>query len=334
MFNWSQFINYLSANDINVPTVAVWGLGNHAKNRILPTLAALDEVRLLGVCSRSADTVIEMANQWDCYGWYSSEEMLSHPDLDVVYIASPIALHYSMASQALKAGKHVWCEKPLTCDSRDTKALVSLAEKHGKVLNESFMYLYHPQFKKVKKFVDESKDIKSVVCRFGLPDIAAPGFRNDPKLCGGAFWDVASYNISALLALFPDQQVELLFSELIQKKGSPVDNEGRAILRFSNGVTAYLEWAIGVAYKNEIDLWSIDGSMFTDKIFSKPVGYKPTFYLRDLNGNIHLEEEEECDQFMEMFRYFADMMGDDVRIMAERQSILRRAELMCDIVNF
>ena len=82
--------------------------------------------------------------------------MLTHPALDVVYVSTPIGLHFSMAEKALKAGKEVWCEKPLTCDFRETQALVALAEDNGKVLTESFMYLHHPQFKRVKQFVDES----------------------------------------------------------------------------------------------------------------------------------------------------------------------------------
>ena len=63
-------------------------------------------------------------------------------------------------------------------------------------------------------------------------------------------------------------------------------------MRFSCGVIAYLEWAVGVAYKNEIDLWCADGSLFTDKIFSKPAGYRPSYSLRDLNGNTYAEEGE------------------------------------------
>ena len=319
---------------MNILNVAVWGLGNHAKNRILPTLVAMDEVRLLGVCSRSGDTVAKVAEQWGCYGWRVPEEMLNHSELDVIYISTPIGLHFSMAEQALKAGKHVWCEKPLTCDYRETQTLVALAEKWGSVLTESFMYLHHPQFKRVRRFLDESREVNSIICRFGIPDLKAPGFRNDPKLCGGALWDVASYTTSALLALFPDQQVEVLFSEVVQSDRAPVDSEGRAVLRFSGGAKAYLEWAIGVAYKNEIDLWSAEGSLFTDKIFSKPAGYQSNFYLRDMNGNIHIEEQNECDQFTEMFRYFVEMNGDEEKIASERQAILRRAKLLNDIINF
>jgi len=314
--------------------VAVWGLGNHAKNRILPTLATIDEAELLGVCSRSDGTVAETAEQFGCYGWSDPEVMLNHPELDVVYIATPIGLHFSMAEQVLKAGKHVWCEKPLTCNYRETQALVSLAKKSSKVLTESFMYLHHSQFKRVKQFIDENREIKSIICRFGIPDLAVPGFRNKPELCGGALWDVASYTTSALLALFPGQQVEVLFSEVVKNEKSPVDSEGRAVLRFTGGVTTYLEWAIGVAYKNEIDLWSVEGSLFTDKIFSKPAGYQPNYYLRNLNGNMCIEQGEVCEQFTEMFHYFIEMMDDEVMIAVEREAILRRAKLLDDIVSF
>ena len=314
--------------------VAVWGLGNHAKNRILPTLFAIDEIKLLGVCSRNDSVVAEIAEQWGCHGWCTPEEMLNYPNLDIVYIATPIGLHFSMAEQALKAGKHVWCEKPLTCDYRETQTLVALAEENSKVLTESFMYLHHPQFKRVKQFVDESREVNSIICRFGIPDLAVPGFRNDPKLCGGALWDVASYTTSALLALLPEQQVKVLFSEVIQNESSPVDSEGRTILRFSGGLTAYLEWAIGVSYKNEIDLWSTDGSLFTNKIFSKPAGYQPNYYLRDPNGNTHIEQGEECEQFTEMFLHFVEMMDNEDKVEVEREAILRRAKLLNEIVTF
>ncbi len=319
---------------MSIYTVAVWGLGNHAKKRILPILAAMDVVELLGVCSRNKDTVAALAEKLNCYGWYTPEEMLDCSELDVVYIASPIGLHFKMAVKALNAGKHVWCEKPLTCDVRETQTLVALAKKNCKVLTESFMYLHHPQFQRVKQFVDESKGINSIICRFGIPDLAAPGFRDDPEMCGGALWDVASYTTSALLALFPDQQVEVLFAEVVQNDNASVDSNGRAFLRFSGGVTAYLEWAIGVAYKNEIDLWSAEGTLFTDKIFSKPAGYQPSYSLRDLNGNMVTEEGEVCEQFTEMFHHFVDMMVDEEKVSLERGAILRRAKLLNDILNF
>ena len=314
--------------------VAVWGLGNHAQNRILPALSAIDEIKLIGVCSRNGEVVETCAEQWDCYGWNDPERMLNSTEVDVVYIATPIGVHFSLAKQAIEAGKHVWCEKPLTCRYIDTQTLVSLAEERGKVLTESFMYLYHSQFHRVKKFVDDSKGVYSVICRFGIPALDRPGFRNSSELCGGALWDVATYTVSALLPLFPNQQVKVIFSEMLTKKGLQVDNEGRAVLRFSQGPTAYLEWGVGVGYKNEIDLWTKDGSFFTDKIFSKPKDYRPQYQIRDLNGNESLENGEQSEQFIDMFHHFLRIMNDKKQALTERENILKRAKLMDDIVNF
>ena len=319
---------------MTILNIAVWGLGNHAKNRILPLLSTMDKIKMVGVCSRDGEMVKICAEQWSCYGWNDPLQMLNSNEVDVVYIATPIGTHFSLARQAIEAGKHVWCEKPLTCSYSDTQALVLLAEEKGKILTESFMYLFHPQFQRVKKFVGDSKRIYSVICRFGIPNLDKPGFRNNPKLCGGALWDVATYTTSALLSLFPDQQLEVIFAEVLTKDSSQVDSEGRVVLRFSQGATAYLEWGVGVAYKNEIDLWAEDGSFFTDKIFSKPKGYQPQYRIRDLYGNESVENGEQSEQFMEMFHNFARIMSDKEEAIAEKKSILQRAKLMNDIVNF
>jgi|APSaa5957512535_1039671.scaffolds.fasta_scaffold37518_2 dTDP-3,4-didehydro-2,6-dideoxy-alpha-D-glucose 3-reductase len=313
--------------------VAVWGLGKHAQNRILPALSAMDKIKLVGVCSRNSEVVDECAKLFNCYGWNNPKQMLNSTEVDIVYIATPIGVHFSLAKQSIEAGKHVWCEKPLTCSYTDTQTLVSLAKRKGQVLIESFMYLYHPQFQRVKRFVDDSKKIHSVICRFGIPTLENPGFRNNPKLCGGALWDVATYTTSALLSLFPNQQIKVLFSEII-KEGLQVDSGGRAVLRFSQGVTAYLEWGTGVAYKNEIDLWGVDGSFFTDKIFSKPRGYQPQYKIRDLNGNESINDGKQSEQFMDMFCNFIEIMGSEQKITIERKIILQRAELMNEIINF
>jgi predicted dehydrogenase len=319
---------------MTILNIAVWGLGSHAKNRILPLLSTMDKIKMVGVCSRDGEMVKICAEQWSCYGWNDPLQMLNSNEVDVVYIATPIGTHFSLARQAIEAGKHVWCEKPLTCSYSDTQTLVLLAEEKGKILTESFMYLFHPQFQRVKKFVGDSKRIYSVICRFGIPNLDKPGFRNNPKLCGGALWDVATYTTSALLSLFPDQQVEVIFAEVLTKDSSQVDSEGRVVLRFSQGVTAYLEWGVGVAYKNEIDLWAEDGSFFTDKIFSKPKEYQPQYRIRDLHGNENVENGEQSEQFMEMFHNFARIMSDKEKAIAEKKSILQRAKLMNDIVNF
>ena len=271
-----------------------------------------------------------------CHGWVDSSEMLSNSSIDVIYISTPIGVHFNQAIQVLKAGKHVWCEKPLTCDYENTIELVKLAKENRKMITEAFMFLYHPQFNKVQNFVKDKKTghIFSVVCRFGIPKIKNPGFRIDPTLGGGALWDVASYTVAAVLALYSDLQVKVLFSEVCKKENSPVDSEGRAVLRFSNGSSAYLEWGIEVGYKNEIELWSDKGSFYTDKIFSKPENYQPIYLTRDINGNESLDNGNISEQFKEMFYNFYNMFDSSELIKEEYVNILKRARVMDEIVRF
>jgi dTDP-3,4-didehydro-2,6-dideoxy-alpha-D-glucose 3-reductase len=315
--------------------VAIWGLGDHALNRIIPAFSSINEYSIIGVCSRTKSKVKKYSSVLNCEGWTEPTSMLADEKVKVVYICSPIGVHAKHVKKVLKAGKHAWCEKPLSCNIRDSKELIALAKKKHKMLAEAFMYLYHPQFSQVKNFVDSNNGrVKSIVCRFGIPSLEKPGFRDNPSLCGGAFWDVAAYPVSALLGLLPDQDVEILFAEIKNHNNSQVDTEGIALLRFSEGTIAFLEWGVGFAYKNEIDLWTEEESFFTNKIFSKPVDYQPVFRIQDKYGNETLQKGEKSEQFLDMFYNFYEKINSSSLSSEEYNHILKRAEVMDSIFNY
>ena len=136
-----------------------------------------------------------------------------------------------------------------------------------------------------------------------------------------------------MLELFPEKKLEVVFAEVCKKENFPVDIEGRALLSCSNGVKAYLDWGIGLGYRNEIDLWAENGSFFTDKVFSKPKDYRPVYRLRDKNGNESLEYGEQAEQFVEMFRSFCCMLDNAKLTADERDRILQRAKVMDEVVQ-
>jgi dTDP-3,4-didehydro-2,6-dideoxy-alpha-D-glucose 3-reductase len=312
------------------PRIAVWGLGKHALNNIVPVLFGMEELSLYGVCSRTERIVSECSKQWNCHGWVDPIDMLTDPGVDIIYLATPIGLHAVQGRQVLESGKHLWCEKPFTCDLADTKMLIKLAEEKELIVTEGFMYLDHPQFARISSFVHKKEmgDIKTITCRFGLPVLENPGFRNVKSLGGGAFWDVGSYTVSAVLALFPDQNIQVLYAERLGEESSSVDNNGRVILRFSNHTTVFLEWHVGCGYRNEIDIWAERGSLFTDKIFSKPADYIPVFRLRNLNGMESVFSVSAKNNFIEMFRRFCRILKNTDMADKEKQDILRRAETL------
>jgi predicted dehydrogenase len=134
-----------------------WGLLSTARiNRsLIPPLRASGRNTLVAVASRDAARGRAHAQEWDIKGVFDSyEAMLASPDVDVIYNPLPNSLHAEWTIKALRAGKHVLCEKPLTTRVEDVDAIAAAARETGKVVAEAFMYRHHPQTLKVKELID------------------------------------------------------------------------------------------------------------------------------------------------------------------------------------
>ena len=256
--------------------------------------------------------------------------MLLDRNVDIVYVATPSGLHAAHGERVLDASKHFWCEKPLTCQLRNTLDLLELSRKHGLSICEGFMYLHHPQFRQLAKYVAGGRlgSIKFIGCRFGIPRLEHPGFRSDAALGGGALFDVGCYPISALQALFSEQQPDLRYASVVMRDGSAVDTDGHAIFALRNGAVASLEWGTNRAYRNEIDVWGQEGSVFSDKIFSKSADHVPVFHFRDSDGVESVEYGEASDHFSSMLQCFRGLIDDLPAAEAERRRIADRAEML------
>ncbi len=312
--------------------VAVWGLGLHAIKNILPALVESPGTNLAGVCSRNTETVAQVAEEFGCAGWTDPSAMLSEGSVNAVFLSTPIGLHFPEGQQVLAAGKHLWCEKPLGASLVEAETLVRESESRGLTIAEAFMFLYHPQFARVRDVVEQQKlgALQSVDCRFGIPSLARPGFRDDPALGGGAFLDVGCYPIAAMISLFTEDP-DVTSARIDTAEGSPVETSGEALLRYSNGVSATLNWGVGRSYRNEIDLWGTKGSVSTEKIFSKGSDYMPRFRHRDLEGGERWEELPAANHFVKMFEYFSSLGGEGAA--KERKRIIRCASLAGRIRN-
>lgn len=313
--------------------VAVWGLGRHAVDNVLPALSATPGLELHGVCSRNAEMVSRCSSDWNCRGWTDPEGMLSGGDVDVVYVATPTGLHAEHGTLVLDAGKHLWCEKPLTATRQSTVDLLERSRLRQRSVCEGFMYLYHPQFRQLLQFLADEKlgAIRSITCRFGLPALERPGFRFLPELGGGALLDVGCYPVSVLHALFPEATHTLALSRVFARGGAAVDTDGYAVFELSSGVVANLEWRFAAAYRNEVEIWGDGGSLFVDRIFSKRPDYVPVFRFRNGQGAESTTLGEPADHFVCMLRGFRAIACDALESEAERRRIAWRAEVLDQI---
>lgn len=310
--------------------LVVWGLGRHAVDKILPAVAATDGLELYGVCSRDAATVADCSRQWECKGWTTPDSMLGDSRVDVVYVATPIGLHAEHGRAVLAARKHFWSEKPFTARLGDTLDLIERSRRLGLSVCEAHMYLHHPQFSRLVTYLSNDRigTILSVSSKFGIPRLNDPGFRADPQLGGGAFLDVGSYPISAVTALFPDEPMAIKYSAVSARNGALVDTEGQCVLEISGRTTVTLEWRTDAAYRNEIEVWGTDGSVFTEMIFSKAATYRPAFRLRDRRGSETIEYDEAANHFERMLEVFRGVLDHGDAMERERQVVAQRAVLM------
>ena len=106
--------------------------------------------------------------------------MIGDPQLDAVYLSTPIGLHAAHGRKVLGAHKHLWCEKPLAVDSEEATMLIELSRQRGVTLGEGFMYLYHHQFLYLREVLQSPRIgcLQSIWCRFGIPPLEHPRIPN------------------------------------------------------------------------------------------------------------------------------------------------------------
>jgi xylose dehydrogenase (NAD/NADP) len=147
-------------------TVRIGILSTAAINdELLPGFAAVAEAELVAVASRSRAKAEDYARSRGipcAFGSY--EDMLADADVDAVYISLPNGLHREWVDRALRAEKHVLCEKPLTAHADEARELFDLAKARGRVLMEAFMYRHHPIAVKVSELVGSGAVGASSLC--------------------------------------------------------------------------------------------------------------------------------------------------------------------------
>ena len=168
------------------------------------------------------------------------EHLVEDPEIDAVYNALPNGLHLRWTLAALKAGKHVLCEKPLTANAAEAEVLAAAAESSGLVLMEAFHYRYHPLIKRMVSAVHAGeigtpRHIEASL-RFLVDD--SSDVRFDFDLAGGALMDAGCYSVHIVRSLAgKEPEVVAARAELASPE---VDATISADLRFPNGLTAHV----------------------------------------------------------------------------------------------
>ena len=309
--------------------VGLWGLGAHARRNLIPAFAASTRVQLVALHTRNPQVLNDIGDETGANPYGDPEALLTAPEVDVVYIATPTGLHSSAALKVLEAGKHVWCEKPLTDSLERTETVVSAAIGSGLVALESDMFLHHPQFARLREVVGSGRLglIRSAVGRFGFPHRDSADFRYSEMMGGGAALDAGFYPLTAALALL-GRELTVRGAVLESDPGFDVDTGGSALLT-TDAQAAFLDWGFGRSYRSEIEVWCEDGTVYVDRAYAKPADLETEVVIRHQSGEVEVLPIGAANHFALMLDEFAAVTSGDTQYVPDR--ILTRARLMAAI---
>jgi predicted dehydrogenase len=248
-----------------------WGLLSTARiNRaLIPVIKASTRNRLAAVASRNQESAAAYAKEWGigrAHGSY--EALLDDPEVQVIYNPLPNSMHAEWTIRALRAGKHVLCEKPLAISVEEADAINAAARETGKIAAEALMYRHHPQTRKVKELVDSGGlgTVQVIKGAFTFSLQRKGDVRLIPELGGGGIWDVGSYPISYARLIAGVEPEEVFGWQVLSESGVDVIFTGQ--MRFPSGIVAQFDCGFRSPERKYIEIIGSEGSLYVPQPFS------------------------------------------------------------------
>lgn len=262
----------LEIDELMSGKVLNWGLLSTARiNRaLIPAIRSSKRNRLRAVASRSQSGADAYAREWKIERALGSyEALLADPEIDIVYNSLPNHLHAEWSIKALRAGKHVLCEKPLGLSVEEVDDMAGAAHESGKVLAEAFMYRHHPQTLKVQEIVAGGQlgTLQLIRGAFTYTLRRERDIRARKETGGGSIWDVGCYPISYARMLTGTEPVGLTGWQVTGPGGADLRFVGQ--MRFLDDVFCQFDSSFISPSRSFMEIVGNDG------VLEIPVPFKP-----------------------------------------------------------
>ncbi len=230
--------------------VAILGLGGYAKGQIAPALQLTEHCQLRGLITGSPDKLPEWQSKYGigdehCYTYDTMDEIAQDDTIDVVYVITPTATHKEFSVRAARAGKHVWCEKPMAMTVAECQEIIDACAAAGKQLTIGYRMLHEPN---TQQFIQVAKDRTYGAITAAHSDAGYGGgvggppadyWRGQRHMGGGALYDMGVYSVNGLryaTQLIPEAVVRA--NQDRQSRANGVDLTTEYVLRFPGGFEA------------------------------------------------------------------------------------------------
>lgn len=248
----------------------ILGTGNIAGS-MAAALRLVRGAKLRAVASRTQGSADAFAARWNvpaAYADYAS--MLADPDVQIIYVATPNAFHKQNILDALTAGKHVLCEKPLTLSAEDSEHCAAAAKAAGLFLMEAMWTAFFPGMQRAVELVQSGaigtpRHLTANFVSYRDPEQFPNLF--DPSLGGGATLDLGIYPVAAAQLLAGP--VAGAAAQVV-RGATGVDEMVALSARHENGVISQLSFGFRVKMPIAVTVVGSDGSLILPQDFHKP----------------------------------------------------------------
>jgi len=270
--------------------IGVIGCADIAWRRVLPALRAEPLTEVTAIASRTRDRALRFTDAFGGEPVAGYAPLLERDDIDAVYVPLPAMLHAEWVERALRAGKHVLAEKPLTADRKQSERLFELASRRGLLLMENFMFLHHPQHRSVAAMLADGVigELRSFASDFTIPPKPQGDIRYQADVGGGALLDIGVCPLRAAV-LFLGTDLDVAGAVLRHERDRDVVVGGSALLTTGSGVSAQLTFGMEHSYTNRYEFRGSTGRLWLNRVFTPAATYEPV---------VHVERQGHSEQFV------------------------------------
>ena len=293
---------------------AVVGLGKFALNQILPSFGEGRSSKLVALVSGNRQKAEQVASRYgvesrNLYDYDTFDRIADNPEVDVVYIILPNALHAEYTVRAFKAGKHVFCEKPMAVTAEECETMIRAGREAGRKLMVAYRAQFEPHNVEAIRRVREGEigPLHLVTSDHGRmldPKDPADQWRMVKSLAGGgSLYDIGIYSLQAARYLTGEEPVEV-FGQIANTKDDPRfrEIEDRVVfqLRFPSGAVANLSSSYSTSSVKRIQAFGEKGSLILDPA-TEYEGNKLTLQTEKGRQEVKVKEQSQFSAEMDHF---------------------------------
>lgn len=249
----------------------ILGCAGIAERAFIPAVRQSRDGVLAAIASRDEARAADWTRR---FGFLRShrtyQELVDDPAVDAVYNPLPNDLHAEWSIRALRAGKHVLCEKPLALNAPEARAMIQAADMNGVLLMEGFMYKFHPQIGKTLELIRAGTigDPRSVHSSFTFRfERDGSNYRWFPAHGGGALYDVGCYTTSIARLVLGAEPVSAFAAARIDP-ATRVDMTTAVLLEFPGGRFAQCESSFESHFQSRLLVVGTEGTLRLERAFS------------------------------------------------------------------